>query len=308
MPRVSADVSYTHRNFHGFFVTDDLNRNVDTAYETYTLTAPVDPRLPNGGGYPITVYTPTAAANAVPSKTYLTWETDFGPERSSYWHGVDFNVNARLRGGLTGSIGTTTGRADRRHLRHRDEVQPGQRGTNVAAGPDPRGCHNVDPFQTRCAGSRATSSPRSTCSLPPRSARSRKCSSALPRRRTLGAAATRRNGWCRTPSSRRRSATCRSARRRPATTTIQLADNVNRVYAGRAPDAARHALCEGAALRPDAVGHRARSEQPAEHELRDRLQHASTYSVGNTAQGGTWGNPTSIYTPRFMRINYTLDF
>ncbi len=26
LPRVSADVSYTHRSFHGFFVTDDLNR------------------------------------------------------------------------------------------------------------------------------------------------------------------------------------------------------------------------------------------------------------------------------------------
>ena len=32
------------------------------------------------------------------------------------------------------------------------------------------------------------------------------------------------------------------------------------------------------------------------------------YSVGNTAAGGTWGNPTSIYGPRFMRINYTLEF
>jgi hypothetical protein len=28
LPRVSGDFSYTHRSFHGFFVTDDLNRNV----------------------------------------------------------------------------------------------------------------------------------------------------------------------------------------------------------------------------------------------------------------------------------------
>ncbi len=48
MPRVSADVSYTHRSFHGFFVTDDLNRRaggVASYYETYTLTAPQDSRL-----------------------------------------------------------------------------------------------------------------------------------------------------------------------------------------------------------------------------------------------------------------------
>ena len=33
-----------------------------------------------------------------------------------------------------------------------------------------------------------------------------------------------------------------------------------------------------------------------------------TYSVGNTQQGGTWANPTSLYTPRFMRLNYTINF
>ncbi|MNC89680.1 hypothetical protein D3C83_56540 [compost metagenome] len=32
------------------------------------------------------------------------------------------------------------------------------------------------------------------------------------------------------------------------------------------------------------------------------------YSAGNTANGGTWGNPTSIYTPRFVRLNFTLNF
>ena len=32
------------------------------------------------------------------------------------------------------------------------------------------------------------------------------------------------------------------------------------------------------------------------------------YSAGNTAQGGTWNNPTAIYTPRFIRWNVTVDF
>jgi len=32
------------------------------------------------------------------------------------------------------------------------------------------------------------------------------------------------------------------------------------------------------------------------------------YSVGNTAQGGTWNNPTAIYTARFIRWNVTVDF
>ena len=32
------------------------------------------------------------------------------------------------------------------------------------------------------------------------------------------------------------------------------------------------------------------------------------YSAGNTASGGTWNNPTAIYTPRFVRWNLTVDF
>ena len=32
------------------------------------------------------------------------------------------------------------------------------------------------------------------------------------------------------------------------------------------------------------------------------------FSGGNTATGGTWNNPTAIYTPRFVRWNLTVDF
>jgi hypothetical protein len=32
------------------------------------------------------------------------------------------------------------------------------------------------------------------------------------------------------------------------------------------------------------------------------------FSAGNTATGGTWNNPTAIYTPRFVRWNLTVDF
>ena len=32
------------------------------------------------------------------------------------------------------------------------------------------------------------------------------------------------------------------------------------------------------------------------------------YSIGNTASGGTWDNPTAIYAPRFVRLNFTVSF
>src|SRR5262249_16066485 len=152
LPRATVEVSYTRRNFFNFFVTDDLNRDVNTAYESYTLAAPLDPRLPNGGGYPITLYSPTAAANAIPSKTYLTLESDYGQERTSYWHGVDFTVNARLREGFTASIGTSTGRAVLDDCVAATKYNQVNTTTNLALGPDPRGCHSVDPFQTTLRG------------------------------------------------------------------------------------------------------------------------------------------------------------
>lgn len=32
------------------------------------------------------------------------------------------------------------------------------------------------------------------------------------------------------------------------------------------------------------------------------------YSVGNTANGGTWSQPTGVFSPRFVRLNFTLHF
>jgi hypothetical protein len=37
-------------------------------------------------------------------------------------------------------------------------------------------------------------------------------------------------------------------------------------------------------------------------------ENAYQFSTGNTALGGTWGNPTAIYSPRFVRWNVTFDF
>ena len=32
------------------------------------------------------------------------------------------------------------------------------------------------------------------------------------------------------------------------------------------------------------------------------------YSAGNATRGGTWNNPTTIFTPRFVRLNFTVSF
>jgi hypothetical protein len=307
--RLTMEVSYTRRNFFGFFVTDDLNRNVNTAYETYTLTAPRDARLPNGGGYPITAYVPTAAANAVPSKTYLTWESDYGPERTSYWHGVDFTLNARLREGLTTSIGTSTGRAVLDDCATATKYNQVNAVTNVSAGPDPRGCHSVDPFQTTVRGLATYIIPKidvlvsaTVRSQPP------------VQLGTPPAGATIAGGGNSAQWIVPNSVVAAALGHLPVgatatgTTTIQIADNVNRVYVDN-----RRTQID---MRFAKVVRFARTRSDIGIDLNNLLNtnYATgynttyAYSVGNAQQGGTWGNPTSIYTPRFMRVNYTINF
>jgi hypothetical protein len=110
LSRLSLEVGYARRWFQGVTVTDNQNRTPDQ-YTSYTVTAPSDPRLPGGGGYPITIYQASDAALGLPAANYITFQTDFGPEETNYWHGIDITLNARTRWGLTFSGGSSTGRS-----------------------------------------------------------------------------------------------------------------------------------------------------------------------------------------------------
>jgi hypothetical protein len=111
LPRVALNVGYNRRWFQHFFVTDNtLTTAAD--YDKWTLAVPQNPLLPNAGTTQ-TYYAITQAASSRGAQSYQTFETDFAPERTQYWHGVDVNLNARLRQGLTLQGGTTTGRGVR---------------------------------------------------------------------------------------------------------------------------------------------------------------------------------------------------
>ena len=143
LPRVSAEIGYIHRTFHGFMVTSDLNRDPNRDWVSYNVTVPSDPRLPDGGGYPLTIFVANTTAAA---RNFLTREStygDGGKERESFYDGVNFNVNARLRNGLFLSMGTQTGRRidDRCHVIG-----------NYGASPDLRDCREIDPWETTIRG------------------------------------------------------------------------------------------------------------------------------------------------------------
>jgi len=108
LPRVSVEVGYSQRWFPEFTTTD--NRAVTPAdYDSFSITAPSDPRLPGGGNYVIGDL--TNISNAVFGRTdnYITLARNFG-DSTNYWHGVDLNISARTAIGLVLQGGTSTGR------------------------------------------------------------------------------------------------------------------------------------------------------------------------------------------------------
>jgi hypothetical protein len=107
-PRVSVNVGYFRNWWGNWYVVD--NRATSLAdYTPFSINAPVDPRLPGGGGQTI-----NGLYNLVPDKVGLVDElaqsaNNFA-KQSENWQGVDVNLVARLRNGLTVQGGTSTGR------------------------------------------------------------------------------------------------------------------------------------------------------------------------------------------------------
>ena len=84
------------------------DEGTDRIVRAITLTAPLNPLLPNGGGYPVTFLTRNTRSALGATDSYYTTTDDYGDE-SHYWHGVDVSFNARMRN-LSLQGGTSTGR------------------------------------------------------------------------------------------------------------------------------------------------------------------------------------------------------
>ena len=108
LPRVSVEAGYFRRWLNGFTVTDN-RLQAPTDFGTYTVTAPLDPRLPGGGGYPIAGFY-NANQNVVSSiDNYITSSSNYG-NRYQRYNGFLINVSMRPRNGLTFQGGLNTGK------------------------------------------------------------------------------------------------------------------------------------------------------------------------------------------------------
>jgi hypothetical protein len=108
LPRVSINLGY-FRNWWGNWYAVDNRSTTLADYTPFSIVAPVDSRLPGGGGQTV-----TGLYNLVPGKVgavdELAQSANNFAKMSENWQGVDVNLVARSRSGLTVQGGTSTGR------------------------------------------------------------------------------------------------------------------------------------------------------------------------------------------------------
>jgi hypothetical protein len=299
-PRVSLEVGYNRRWWGNFTVTDN-ELVVPADYQKWTIVAPTDPRLPGGGGYPVDVYTLTAAAAARGAANFVTFETDYGPARTNFWQGVDMTLNARMRQGLNIQVGTTTGRAT---------IDTCASVVNIDS-PDPRNCRSVDPYETTVRGSASYTVPKVNVLI----------SSTLrsqPALQFTGNTNPTNTGGApqgTTPSGANVNVPNTVVQgllgRLPpgglpsGTTVVALLDATNRLYADtrRNQIDMRFAKIFRFGARRVDIGVDLQNLLNTNYATAYEAQYSYT-----AANGGTWNNPTTILGPRFMRFNFTLNY
>ena len=108
MPRVSASVAYFRRSYGNLRVTQ--NTAVTSAdFSPYCVTAPLDPRLPGGGGNQLCGYYDVNPNKFGQTLNVIQEASHFGTPEDVY-DGVDINESVRLAKGINVSGGVSIGR------------------------------------------------------------------------------------------------------------------------------------------------------------------------------------------------------
>jgi Carboxypeptidase regulatory-like domain len=292
MPRVSLEVGYNRRYFHWRevggqgSVTDNVLVGPND-YTSMTINAPLDSRLPGGGGYPITMWFMTQTAANRGAQNYITLATDFGPERTDYWHGVDVTLNARLRNQLILQAGTSTGKG----------IIDNCSTAGLIDAPDLRGCHNEEPFLTTLRGSVVYTIPKVDVQISG-TVRSQPGIALAITAILNGAAWNVPNSVIQPLLGRLPPGTLATG-----TTTVPLLDADHRLYGPRRNqvDMRFAKIVRYRSMRADVgidLGNLLNSNQATTFQ--------SQYDYATN--GGTWLDPTQILQPRFARFSLTFSY
>ncbi len=107
--RMSVEISYFRRVYGNFNVVDDRARSASD-FDVFSITAPSDPRLPDGGAYTIGgLYNIKPPLFSTPADNYITFAENYG-KQIEHWDGFDLILTARPQGGVTLQGGLSSGR------------------------------------------------------------------------------------------------------------------------------------------------------------------------------------------------------
>ena len=107
LPRVGVNFGYFRRWYNNFTATDNL-ATAPTDYSPFSITAPVDSRLPGGGGYVL-----GGLYNLNPNRVgqvnnYYTLASELG-NYIEHWNGIDATINVRISGNALLQGGLSSG-------------------------------------------------------------------------------------------------------------------------------------------------------------------------------------------------------
>jgi len=282
LPRVSVEVAYNRRWWGNYTVTDNVNQSPDM-FDRYTVIAPSDPRLPKGGGYEIELWTIKPEFGGRTPQNYVTFETDFGPARTHYWHGVEITGNARTRWGLTFQGGSSMGRT----VVDRCATLP------KIDNPNTRNCKTDPPVRPNFRGSAAYTVPKVDVLV----------STVMRFTPSPGLAA----GYL-YPNSyiQERLGRLPFGQQLTGNTNVALLDNNHRMYAER-----HHRQVD---MRFAKIFRLAGKRADLGIDLYNILNvntpvgYDGSYDPPPAVDGGEWLRPTAIVQPRFARFNLTVNF
>jgi hypothetical protein len=104
---LSVSATWVRHSWGNFLVVDNLLAN-PSDYSSYCITAPVDPRLPGGGGNQICGFMDINPNKFGQVQNFVTFAKNYGNQTDVYT-GLDLAVNMRLPRGILVQGGTSTG-------------------------------------------------------------------------------------------------------------------------------------------------------------------------------------------------------
>jgi hypothetical protein len=283
LPRMSIEIGYFRRWLTNFTTTD--NTAVDaTDFTPFSVAAPSDPRLPDGGGYTVSGLYNVVQSKFGATNNNVTFAKNFG-EWSQVYNGMLVNFSARASKGLTFQGGVNTGKTVQDICEVRDalpETSIGFGGSTL--GPTNPYCH-IDPgFITKVTGLATYTVPKVDVLL----SGTWRSDQGAPLRATWNA-----------PSDVVAAALGRPVAGNARTVAIDLVapgqvwgDRVNEID-----------------LRVAKVLRFGRTRSTVGLDIYNLINSNAVLTYNQTfVPGGSWLAPTSVLSPRFFKVSAQIDF